>query len=63
METIMGCKVDGKWLITLQDNSKWVVDFDNNTFDNYNWYKVTGTLESELNWEELKREVKSMRRI
>ena len=60
---IIDLSMKGIWLLTLNDNSKWVVDFDNNLFDNYKWYKAMGTLESELNWEELKREVKTMRRI
>lgn len=60
---IMGMPVNGIWLVTLKDNSKWVIDFDNNLFDNYKWYKTIGTLESELNWENLRKDVKSMRRI
>lgn len=44
------CKMmeKGKWIFTLDDKSKWVLDFDNMVFDNYNWYKKVGTLESEL---------------
>jgi hypothetical protein len=38
----------GKWLVTLPDKSKWVLDLDNMLFDNYKWYKEVGTLESEL---------------
>lgn len=41
-------KSKGLWLVKLSDNSKWVLDLDNNMFDNYKWYKVMGTLESEL---------------
>lgn len=53
----------GKWLITLKDNSKWVLDFDNNLFDSWKWYKTYGTLENELNYEELKKDAKSIRKI
>lgn len=60
---IMGMPVKGKWIITLMDNSKWVVDFDNNMFDDYKWYKKMGTLESELNWDDLKAEIKFMKKI
>ena len=41
-------KSKGMWLVTFPDKTKWVLDLDNNVFDNYEWYKVTGTLESEL---------------
>ena len=60
---IMGMPVNGLWLAILKDNSKWVIDFDNNMFDNYKWYKAYGTLESELNWEDLKKEIESMKKI
>lgn len=53
----------GKWLITLEDNSKWVLDFDSNSFDSWEWYKTYGTLENELNYEELKKYGKSIRKI
>lgn len=40
-----------KWLVVLKDKSKWVIDFQNKCFDNYKWYKIYGTLESELSEE------------
>lgn len=63
MKTIEEMMKKGKWIITLNDNTKWIVDFDNNLFDNYNWYKKVGTLESELNWQELKKQIKYMKRF
>lgn len=41
-------KDKGKWLFTYKDNSKWILDFDNMTFDTYNWYKAYGVLENEI---------------
>lgn len=38
----------GLWLVTLDDKSKWVLDFDKMLYDNYEWYEATGTLESDL---------------
>lgn len=63
MGTIKLNEFKGKWLLTLKNNSKWVVDFDNNLFDNYKWYQIMGTLESELNWEELKKNAKFIKKI
>lgn len=60
---IMGISVSGKWIITLKDNSKWVIDFDKNIFDNYKWYKKMGTLESEFNWEEFRHDIKFMKKM
>ena len=61
-------KQKGLWLVTLQDKSKWVLDLDNMTFDNYNWYKSCGTIECEIgdlddffkngSWKKLERGVK-----
>lgn len=48
-------EITGIVLITLTDNSKWILDLDNNMFDNYKWYKSMGTLESELT-EEIKKD-------
>ena len=41
-------KSSGVWLVTLEDNSKWVLDLNNMFFDTYKWYKTMGTLETEL---------------
>lgn len=41
-------KRKGKWLVTKEDKTKWIIDLDDMMFDNYEWYKATGTLESEL---------------
>ncbi len=41
-------KQKGLWLVKLQDKSKWVLDLDTMTFDNYKWWKEIGTLESEI---------------
>lgn len=41
-------KQKGLWLVKLQDNSQWVLDLDNMLFDSLKWYKICGTLESEL---------------
>ena len=53
----------GKWIITLNDKSKWVVDFDNNSMDSLEWYKAYGTLENELNYDDLKKDAVSMRKL
>lgn len=41
-------KQKGKWLVQLQDKSKWVLNLNNMTFDSFKWYKEVGTLESEI---------------
>lgn len=46
--TDMILKAKGKWLVQLEDKSKWVVDLDELMFDNYNWYSKVGTLETYL---------------
>lgn len=63
MKTIEEMMKEGKWIITLNDNTKWIVDFNNNLFDSYDWYKKVGTLESELNWQELKEQTKYIKRF
>ena len=32
-------KNKGIWKVTLPDGSKWVLNLNDNTFDNYKWYK------------------------
>ena len=41
-------ELKGMWLVVKEDKTKWVIDLDNMLFDNYNWYKKVGTLESEI---------------
>lgn len=54
----------GKWLLTMNDNSKIVIDFDKKLYDSYEWYKAMGTLEYELiDEKELFKMSKSMKRI
>lgn len=54
----------GRWVVILKDNSKWVIDLDNNTYDNYEWYTKVGTLESELiNKESFLKEAKTLKKI
>jgi hypothetical protein len=57
-------KQKGKWIFTLEDNSKWVLDFSTMTFDSYEWYKKVGTLESEItNINEFIQKSKNVKRI
>lgn len=57
----------GIWLVTLDDNTKWVVDVDNKLMDSYKWYKAVGTLETECNEEDIQKmlfsDSKKIRRI
>ena len=46
-------KNKGLWYVVLKDKSKWIIDLDNNMFDNYKWYKEIGTLETDLSDEQL----------
>ena len=55
---------DGKWILTLNDNTKYVLDFDNNTYDSYEWYSKMGTLESNLEyWKNWKDDAKYIKRL
>ena len=42
-------KSGGIWFVQLEDRTKWVIDIDNMMFDNWEWYKSMGTIESEIN--------------
>ena len=52
-------KSKGVWIVTFPDQTKWVIDLDNMMFDNYKWYKAVGTIESDLDNEQLDTFLKS----
>ena len=56
-------KSGGKWLFTLQDKSKWIIDLDNMLFDNYKWYNKVGTIESDLDMEQFDNFMKQSKTI
>lgn len=65
-EMINSAIKSGTWVITLKDNSKYVVKYEDKVFDNYEWYKTYNTIESELTdsiLENLLHDSKSLKRI
>ena len=56
-------KSGGKWLFTLQDKSKCIIDLDNMLFDNYKWYNKVGTIESDLDMEQFDNFMKQSKTI
>lgn len=44
----MMLKQKGKWMVKFRDKSKWIIDLTNMSYDSFEWYKATGTLDNEI---------------